>query len=287
MFFFKNFKQKNPWNSKDPSTIFPPRPFCTNKKTPAGNGPSTSHWAKEDGLCPQTHLQGWDCQIWFFKVLWNRRLPGFAHIFSGKFGMFFSWKDLLRIKFYVHLKQRWMTRWLLYILAQKNSSNSLSSDTQDTFEEKLNAIMQEKQQLSDVTVRAGTWKTCLWKWWTTHLLDYYTSELKIHITHITPFQRGPETYELLIITLSLRALATSPPVRMHEVHGMGLSRWGLDCRPEWCPAAWSLLSWQLRRVIKNHQNHGLIFFPAQQQKVKDFCPNHGVKSQKVMVKPWK
>ena len=33
-----------------------------------------------------------------------------------------------------------------------------TTTTQDTFEEKLNAIMQEKQQLSDVTVRAGTWK---------------------------------------------------------------------------------------------------------------------------------
>ena len=44
---------------------------------------------------------------------------------------------------------------------------------------------------------------------------------------------------------------------------LGLSRWGLDCRFEWRPAAWSLLSWQLRRVPKDHQKSWIDIFSRQ------------------------
>jgi len=73
--------------------------------------------------------------------------------------------------------------------------------TQDTFEEKLNAIMQEKQQLSDVTVRAGTWKKLFVAGndeQSTPAWDYDTSELKIHIHNSShSVSKGPERYEAL------------------------------------------------------------------------------------------
>ena len=65
--FFKNLKQK-PMNQQGSYLHHLSVRILYQQKHPAGNGPSTSHWPKEDGLCSQTHLQGWDVNR-CFKVL--------------------------------------------------------------------------------------------------------------------------------------------------------------------------------------------------------------------------